>query len=75
MVHSEGDRPAREVVNLRDWFAGQALMGAFTGRTNWPTNEETWHAFAWCCYGLADEMVKERKRHHTKHLPKQHSHA
>ena len=67
-------------VELFDWFAGQALMGAFSGRSQWPTSEDTWDAFAWSCYGIADSMLKERKKHahhpvKPLHHPKQHAHT
>ena len=51
-------------MNLRDWFAGQALAGYLAGRNNSkhdiPTNYET-RRVACDCYAYADAMIAARK--------------
>ena len=49
-------------MSLRDWFAGQALVG-FLGATH-PSLERgrVFEDFAGCCYKIADVMLAERKK-------------
>ena len=47
-------------MSLRDWFAGQALVGLLSGPDNDWTNPH--EVFANEAYKLADVMMKERKK-------------
>ena len=44
-------------LSLRDWFAGQALTGAFRGGDTDIHDD----VFAQRCYALADAMLKARE--------------
>lgn len=49
-------------MSLRDWFAGQALVGelaAVEGKVPWPADKMELLAFK--CYNIADAMLKHRK--------------
>jgi hypothetical protein len=50
-------------MDLRDWFAGQALAGELSGQCEdyeWDPNQEC--TLAKRCYSVADEMMKARKK-------------
>ena len=44
-------------MNLRDWFAGQALQGVMRGL--WEASNDN---IAWAAYGIADAMLAEREK-------------
>ena len=48
-------------MTLRDWFAGQALIGELAA-----ANMATSEALARCSYGMADAMLAERNRRNEK---------
>jgi hypothetical protein len=50
------DKPEESGWTLRDWFAGQALMGMLAG----DTLGGHWDAFARDAYAVADAMLKAR---------------
>lgn len=58
--------PGSEVawgMSLRDWFAGQALMGWAAGRNRLMEHEACEPAFvARSCYTYADAMLRARER-------------
>ena len=52
-------------MSLRDWFAGQALMGWLANRPNaaeLPTDVSVPEVLARLSYGLADAMIAERQK-------------
>ena len=46
-------------MTLRDWFAGQALVGLLA--SDRPEEEISFKGYAFMAYDLADEMLAERK--------------
>ena len=46
-------------MSLRDWFAGQALVGLLA--SDRPEEEISFKGYAFMAYDLADEMLAERK--------------
>ena len=59
---SDGSHVMRNVghagMSLRDWFAGQALIG-FCSRNN--IGEPAAVSVAWMCYSMADAMVNQKE--------------
>lgn len=53
-VHGHGGHPG---MTLRDWFAGQALLGFLQDELG---NDPEW--VAKCCYNQADAMIAERNK-------------
>ncbi len=53
----ETENYGRSGMTLRDWFAGQAVVGM---RAN-PANELAAHVSSWA-YAIADSMLKERQK-------------
>ena len=51
--------PLPTAMDLRDWFAGQALAGCIARMTD-ATAEHSWQKVARAACGLADAMMKER---------------
>jgi hypothetical protein len=47
-------------MSLRDWFAGQAMVGWLAGAGNTDIDMATRRICALNCYELADAMLKER---------------
>lgn len=59
-LNIEGERG----MSLRDYFAGQALMGLLSGNddyTNVPVGEGVHNHVAKNCYAFADAMLKARE--------------
>lgn len=52
------NHPAHEGMTLRDYFAGQTLVGLLAGRQ--PNNGYPPEHIAETSYGIADEMLKAR---------------
>lgn len=52
-------------MSLRDWFAGQALIGYMTHLLSRLTDKE----IAGYCYGVADAMLAERKKKPSNDSP------
>ena len=51
--------PLPTAMQLRDYFAGQALAGTIARMTD-AVAEHSWAKVARAAYGLADAMIKER---------------
>lgn len=47
-------------MSLRDWFAGQALIG-ITGNSAYVELQESWQDCAKAAYAVADAMLKARE--------------
>jgi len=45
-------------MSLRDWFAGQVLMGCFANDADYPS----WSDIAERCYKASDAMLSERNK-------------
>ena len=59
---AENVLPADSGMTLRDWFAGQALVGLLQGiRAHPDTGIPSPETFAWDAYQLADFMLEARK--------------
>ena len=54
-----GHAAAFRGMSLRDWFAGQALMGIFASSSETAPSDEATARFA---YSVADAMLAERER-------------
>jgi hypothetical protein len=50
-------RIAEAGMTLRDWFAGQAMMGLLA---TYDTTEVAWESIAHRSYGIASAMLRER---------------
>lgn len=47
-------------MDLRDWFAGQALQGLLSGRCANTLPRDTYNEVTSCAYKYADEMLVQR---------------
>ena len=54
-----GDVHHQEGMSLRDWFAGQALVGILSNES---LSGQTYEADAWNAYRAADAMLAERAK-------------
>ena len=61
MILIDTSKPALDGVSLRDYFAGQALMGCVPG--DWPRND-----LAVECYAIADAMLATRERDNASRI-------
>ena len=52
--------PAAQSMTLRDWFAGQALVGIYAGRFAGRFDTKLIHGDAAVAYSVADAMLAER---------------
>jgi hypothetical protein len=62
---SEGERPIpMSNMELRDWFAGQALVGVITAATICAATKQPMPEgdVAAQCYTVADAMLEEREK-------------
>ena len=65
MAFYEKDDPAQPAhyMTLRDYFAGQVLMGIFASETaNWFIADDSIEIATQRCYRMADAMMKERAK-------------
>ena len=56
-----GIREGELGMDLRDWFAGLALMGILAGKHPVCARDDANEAVAACAYRIADEMMVGRK--------------
>ncbi len=56
-----GDHTYEEGMSLRDWFAGQALVGMGNRRWEGEDKETATQKHARACYSIADAMLEARK--------------
>jgi hypothetical protein len=47
-------------MTLRDWFAGQAIVGLLANPNN--TQSPEWAGFSWDAYKMADAMIAQRDK-------------
>lgn len=58
--HSLGGHHEQHGMSMRDWFAGQALVGILSN-ANGVRSEEDAEKLAPACYTMADAMLAARK--------------